>query len=68
MNAKWDMGENPIYKSAVKTVLNPVYEGRWVLPKWISQHWMQSSNFHSHGKVALGHFCCGFSVCNFEDV
>ncbi|XP_067219499.1 integrin beta-1b.1 [Chanodichthys erythropterus] len=27
MNAKWDTGENPIYKSAVTTVLNPKYEG-----------------------------------------
>ncbi|XP_048019342.1 integrin beta-1b.1 [Megalobrama amblycephala] len=27
MNARWDTGENPIYKSAVTTVLNPKYEG-----------------------------------------
>uniref|UniRef100_A0A665UXP1 Integrin beta n=1 Tax=Echeneis naucrates TaxID=173247 RepID=A0A665UXP1_ECHNA len=26
MNAKWDTGENPIYKSAVTTVVNPKYE------------------------------------------
>nr|XP_020476993.1 integrin beta-1-like isoform X1 [Monopterus albus] len=28
MNAKWDTGENPIYKSAVTTVVNPKYEGK----------------------------------------
>uniref|UniRef100_A0A672S561 Integrin beta n=1 Tax=Sinocyclocheilus grahami TaxID=75366 RepID=A0A672S561_SINGR len=28
MNAKWDAGENPIYKSAVTTVVNPKYEGK----------------------------------------
>lgn len=28
MNAKWDTGENPIYKSAVTTVINPKYEGK----------------------------------------
>uniref|UniRef100_S4RGG6 Integrin beta n=1 Tax=Petromyzon marinus TaxID=7757 RepID=S4RGG6_PETMA len=28
MNAKWDTGENPIYKSAVTTVVNPRYEGK----------------------------------------
>ncbi|XP_056336088.1 integrin beta-1b.1 [Danio aesculapii] len=27
-NAKWDTGENPIYKSAVTTVVNPRYEGK----------------------------------------
>ncbi|XP_051984011.1 integrin beta-1b.1 [Xyrauchen texanus] len=27
MNARWDTGENPIYKSAVTTVVNPKYEG-----------------------------------------
>nr|AXE40322.1 integrin beta 1 [Gobiocypris rarus] len=26
MNARWDTGENPIYKSAVTTVVNPQYE------------------------------------------
>jgi hypothetical protein len=31
MNAKWDTGENPIYKSAVTTVVNPKYEGKWVI-------------------------------------
>ncbi|CAB1326075.1 unnamed protein product, partial [Coregonus sp. 'balchen'] len=28
MNAKWDTGENPIYKSAVTTIVNPKYEGK----------------------------------------
>ncbi|KAK7163531.1 hypothetical protein R3I93_007552 [Phoxinus phoxinus] len=28
MNARWDTGENPIYKSAVTTVVNPRYEGK----------------------------------------
>uniref|UniRef100_A0A1A8PST7 Integrin beta n=2 Tax=Nothobranchius pienaari TaxID=704102 RepID=A0A1A8PST7_9TELE len=28
MNAIWDTGENPIYKSAVTTVVNPKYEGK----------------------------------------
>ncbi|XP_077077957.1 integrin beta-1-like [Siphateles boraxobius] len=28
MNARWDTGENPIYKSAVTTVVNPKYEGK----------------------------------------
>uniref|UniRef100_A0A3P9LZ69 Integrin beta n=1 Tax=Oryzias latipes TaxID=8090 RepID=A0A3P9LZ69_ORYLA len=28
LNAKWDTGENPIYKSAVTTVVNPKYEGK----------------------------------------
>uniref|UniRef100_A0A8C9T220 Integrin beta n=1 Tax=Scleropages formosus TaxID=113540 RepID=A0A8C9T220_SCLFO len=28
LNAKWDTGENPIYKSAVTTVINPKYEGK----------------------------------------
>ncbi|CAB1317594.1 unnamed protein product, partial [Coregonus sp. 'balchen'] len=28
MNAKWDTGTNPIYKSAVTTVVNPKYEGK----------------------------------------
>ncbi|XP_008300442.1 integrin beta-1 isoform X2 [Stegastes partitus] len=28
MNAKWDASENPIYKSAVTTVINPKYEGK----------------------------------------
>ncbi|XP_077347210.1 integrin beta-1-A-like [Lithobates pipiens] len=28
MKAKWDAGENPIYKSAVTTVVNPEYEGK----------------------------------------
>ncbi|XP_040208567.1 integrin beta-1-A-like [Rana temporaria] len=28
MNAKWDAGENPIYKSAVTTVVNPKYKGK----------------------------------------
>ncbi|XP_032831479.1 integrin beta-1-B-like isoform X1 [Petromyzon marinus] len=27
-NAKWDSGENPIYRSAVTTVVNPKYEGK----------------------------------------
>uniref|UniRef100_A0A672Q5V8 Integrin beta subunit cytoplasmic domain-containing protein n=1 Tax=Sinocyclocheilus grahami TaxID=75366 RepID=A0A672Q5V8_SINGR len=27
MNARWDTGDNPIYKSAVTTVVNPKYEG-----------------------------------------
>ncbi|XP_065118246.1 integrin beta-1-like [Paramisgurnus dabryanus] len=28
MNAKWDTGDNPIYRSAVTTVVNPKYEGQ----------------------------------------
>ncbi|XP_072566975.1 integrin beta-1-like [Paramormyrops kingsleyae] len=28
LNAKWDSGENPIYKSAVTTIINPKYEGK----------------------------------------
>uniref|UniRef100_A0A8C1MBM3 Integrin beta n=1 Tax=Cyprinus carpio TaxID=7962 RepID=A0A8C1MBM3_CYPCA len=28
MNARWDTGDNPIYKSAVTTVVNPKYEGK----------------------------------------
>uniref|UniRef100_A0A673MIY7 Integrin beta n=1 Tax=Sinocyclocheilus rhinocerous TaxID=307959 RepID=A0A673MIY7_9TELE len=27
MNARWDTGDNPIYKGAVTTVVNPKYEG-----------------------------------------
>ncbi|XP_026136716.1 integrin beta-1-like isoform X2 [Carassius auratus] len=27
-NARWDTGDNPIYKSAVTTVVNPKYEGK----------------------------------------
>lgn len=28
-------GENPIYKSAVTTVVNPKYEGKWWSPAFI---------------------------------
>ncbi|RXN33122.1 integrin beta-1-like protein [Labeo rohita] len=28
MNARWDTGDNPIYRSAVTTVMNPKYEGK----------------------------------------
>lgn len=42
MNAKWDTGENPIYKSAVTTVVNPKYEGKWA-PSREPQHWVQRS-------------------------
>ena len=31
MLAKWDTGENPIFKQATSTFKNPTYAGRWIL-------------------------------------